>query len=78
MSGLIRKIVIGKDPKNGMAYFIGMRVGDSKVAAIVQDDAYLHKYSRIRYLVYTGDEEGTVLWKVIDDMPCMLEFDLDF
>ena len=28
MEGLIRKIVIGQDPKNGMAYYIGMRAGD--------------------------------------------------
>ena len=34
MNGLIRKIVIGKDPKNGMAYFVGMRAGDKNVSAI--------------------------------------------
>ena len=27
MEGLIRKIVIGKEPKDGMAYYIGMRAG---------------------------------------------------
>jgi hypothetical protein len=78
MSGLIRKIIIGKDPKNGMAYFLGMRAGESCVSAIIQDEAYLHKFGKTRYLVYTGDEEGTVLWKSIDDMPCILEFDLNF
>lgn len=78
MDGLIRKIVIGKDPKNGMAYFIGMRAGDKNVSAIIQDEAYLHEHSKSRYLVYIGDEKGIVLWKAIDDMPCILEFDLDF
>jgi len=78
MNGLIRKIVIGKDPKNGMAYFVGMRAGDKSVSAIILDDEHLHRYGKSRYLVYIGDEEGIVLWKAIDDMPCILEFDLDF
>jgi len=78
MDGLIRKLVIGKDPKNGMAYFLGMKAGGGKVSAIIQDDSYLHKHSKCRYLVYVEREEGTDLWKAIDDMPCLIEFDLDF
>ena len=27
MEGLIRKIIIGTDPKDGMAYYVGMRAG---------------------------------------------------
>jgi len=76
MEGIIRKIVIGKDPKDGMAYYIGMRAGAGKVSTIVQDERYLAKY---RYLVYMKDEEGLqTLWKAIDGMPCMLEFDCNF
>jgi hypothetical protein len=78
MEGLIRKIVIGRDPKNAMAYFIGMRAGNNEVTAIIQDESYLHKFGKCRYLVYIQNTEGTVLWKAIDDMPCLLEFDLDF
>ena len=78
MDGLIRKIVIGKEPKNGMAYYVGMPAGKGKVAAIIEDDAHLHKYAKKRYLVYIENEEGTVLWKAVDDMPSMLEFDLNF
>jgi len=78
MEGLIRKIVIGRDPKNAMAYFIGMRAGNNEVTAIIQDESYLHKFGKCRYLVYIKNTEGTVLWKAIDDMPCLLEFDLDF
>ncbi len=33
MEGLIRKIVIGKEPKNGMAYYVGMRAGGGEVEA---------------------------------------------
>ena len=78
MEGLIRKIVIGKDPKNGMAYYTGMNAGGGKVTAIIQDEAYLYKYGKTRYLVYIEDAEGTQLWKAVDAMPCILEFDLNF
>ena len=38
MEGLIRKIVVGRDPKDGMAYYVGMRAGAGKVSTIIQDD----------------------------------------
>jgi hypothetical protein len=79
MEGLIRKIVIGRDPKDGMAYYVGMNAGSGgRVSAIIQDESYLHKFAKIRYLVYIEDEEGTQLWKAVDEMPCILEFDLKF
>ena len=78
MEGLIRKIIIGRDPKDGMAYYVGMNAGGGKVSAIIQDESYLHKFTKTRYLVYIEDDEGTQLWKAIDGMPCMLEFDLKF
>ena len=43
MDGLIRKIIIGKDPKDAMAYYIGMRAGGGKVSTIVMDGEQLHK-----------------------------------
>jgi|TARA_B110000444_G_scaffold257743_1_gene296894 hypothetical protein len=79
MEGLIRKIVVGRDPKDAMAYYVGMRAGLGKVSTIVSDDRYLHKYGKNRYLVYMEDEDGAqTLWKAIDEMPCMLEFDCNF
>ncbi len=78
MNGLIRKIVIGKDPKDGMAYYLGMRAGHGNVCAIVLDDAHLHRYSKTRYLVYMESEGSQVLWKAVDDMPCIVEFDCNF
>ena len=78
MEGLIRKIVVGRDPKNGMAYYIGMRAGVGEVSAILEDDRHLHKFGKKRYLIYIESYEGTLLWKAIDEMPCMLEFDLNF
>jgi hypothetical protein len=76
--GLIRKIIIGLNPKDGMAYYVGMRAGPREVSAIVLDDEYLHRYSRPRYLIYVEGEEGTTLWKSVVDTPCVLEYDLNF
>ena len=50
MEGIIRKIIIGKDPKDAMAYYVGMRAGNGKVSAIVRDERHLHKYGKNRYL----------------------------
>ena len=78
MEGLIRKIVVGKDPKNGMAYYIGMRAGKGNVSAIVMDDQHLYRFQKKRYLIYIEEEDSTMPWKSIDSMPCMIEFDLNF
>ena len=57
-----------------------MRAGNGKVSAIVRDERHLHKYGKNRYLVYLQDDidNTQALWKGIDDMPCMLEFDCNF
>ena len=78
MEGLIRKIVVGRDPKNGMAYYIGMRAGSGIVSAIVMDEEHLYRFQKKRYLIYIEDNDTTMLWKSIDSMPCILEFDLNF
>ena len=41
MEGLIRKIIIGRDPKDAMAYYIGMRAGSGQVSAIILDEEHL-------------------------------------
>lgn len=78
MDGLIRKIVIGRDPKDAMAYYVGMKAGTGNVSAIVLDDEHLFRYSKKRYLVYLQTDDGQVLWKSVDDMPCIIEYDLNF
>jgi len=76
--GLIRKIIIGRDPKDAMAYFVGMRAGGGEVSAIVMDEEHLIRYNRKRYLVYLQQDGGQVLWKSVDDMPCIIEYDCNF
>jgi len=79
MEGLIRKIIIGRDPKDAMAYYVGMKAGRGNVSAILMDEEHLYRYNKKRYLVYLQEEDGSqVLWKAVDDMPCLLEFDLNF
>ena len=78
MDGLIRKIVIGPNPKAGMAYYIGMRAGSGEVSAIILDDELLYKKSIKRYLVYIERDGSSMLWKSVEDMPCLIEFDLNF
>tara|TARA_R100001015_G_C4584156_1_gene140276 strand:+ start:430 stop:666 length:237 start_codon:yes stop_codon:yes gene_type:complete len=78
MEGLIRKIIIGKDPKDAMAYYVGMRAGGGKVSTIILDERHLAHYNKKRYLVYISIDDSQVLWKGIDDMPCIVEFDLNF
>ena len=78
MDNVIRKIVVGKDPKNGMAYYVGMKAGTGEVCAIVYDEAYLVRWGKTRYLVYLDTDDTQVLWKSNDEMPCMLEFDCNF
>jgi hypothetical protein len=78
MTGLIRKIIIGQSPKDALAYFVGMKAGSGKVSDIVLDEQYLEDFGKTRYLVYLSNEEGTSLWKAIEEMPCLIEFDLNF
>jgi len=78
MDGLIRKIVLGQNPKDAMAYYVGMRAGSGEVTAIVYDDAFLHRFQKSRYLVYIQTDDGVVLWKAVEDVPCVVEYDLNF
>ena len=78
VEGVIRKIVIGRDPKDAMAYYVGMRAGGGEVSAIIFDEEYMVRYNKSRYLVYLQRTDGQVLWKSVNDMPSIIEYDLNF
>jgi hypothetical protein len=61
-----------------MAYYVGMRAGSGNVSAIVMDEEHLFRFNKKRYLVYLQTDDGQVLWKSVDDMPCLIEYDLNF
>ena len=75
---IIRKIVIGPNPKDAMAYYVGMKAGRAKVSAIKEDDAALYKYNVRRYHVYLEDEESTYIWKTVENQPVLIEYDCNF
>ena len=52
---------------------MGMRAGTEKFHR--EDDYHLHKFGK-RYLIYIENEDGTMLWKSVDEMSCVLEYDL--
>lgn len=77
--GLIRKIVAGPNPKDAMAYQVGMRVAGSEVSAIMFDEEHFVKYRSSRYLIFIQDPNGSVtLWKRIENIPCVIEYDQGF
>jgi hypothetical protein len=79
MDGLIRKIVAGRDPKtDGMAYSIGMRVGNGSICSILFDQESFDLYGVTKYVIYVQEPEAQVLWKTIENMPCVVEYDLNF
>lgn len=76
---LIRKIIVGQNPKDAMAYYIGMTVGAAKITDIILDEEHLYRHGKKRYIIYIKDpKEGVMMWKSIDNMPCIVEFDCKF
>lgn len=75
---MIRKIIVGPNPKDAMAYVVGMRAGSGEVDSIVRDDAALYKYGRTIFRIYIKNDDGVMEWKSIENMPVMLEYDLNF
>jgi hypothetical protein len=61
-----------------MAYVVGMRAGTGEVDSIVRDDAALYKYGRTIFRIYIKNDDGVMEWKSIENMPVMLEYDLNF
>jgi|TARA_B100000963_G_scaffold52815_1_gene40900 hypothetical protein len=75
---LIRKIVIGANPKDALAYYVGMRAGQGNVCAIKEDEAALYKYNVRRYHVFVEDDDSTYIWKTIENLPILIEYDCNF
>ena len=68
----IRKISVGTDYKNAMHYIVGQDVmgGTYSISYIVSDKG--------GYGVWIKNRKGeSVQWKFFDNIPCVIEFDLD-
>jgi hypothetical protein len=76
---IIRKIIIGRDPKDGMAYFVGMRAGTGTISNIVFDEKEKSKNGNNVYHIYiTNEDESIVRWKKIENCPVIIENDCKF
>jgi hypothetical protein len=75
---MIRKIIVGINPKDAMAYYVGMKVGKMVISSIVVDEKYLIRYNIRRYLIYLTGDEGVMLWKNIEGLPVVVEYNLNF
>lgn len=75
---IIRKIIIGPNPKDAMAYYVGMKAGSGKITLIEEDERSLFKHNVRRYNIYTQDDNASYLWKTIEDAPVVVEYDCNF
>lgn len=75
---LIRKIIVGPNPLNAMAYYVGQSVGVSKIEAIVLDLQYLEQFGKEKFRVYIKDDRGIMCWKTIMNDNVIYENDCNF
>ncbi len=75
---LIRKIIAGNDPLKALAYYVGQKAGDGEINSIILDGQHLHNHGERRYLIYLKKENGIMLWKSIEGMPTIVEYDCNF
>ena len=75
---IIRKIIIGQNPKDAMAYVIDMKAGNGTIAAIEFDERLYETKGDKCYKIYISTSSGTVLWKRVWNMPVIEENDCHF
>jgi hypothetical protein len=75
---LIRKIIAGTDPLKALAYYVGQKAGDGEIDSIVLDGSHLHYHGERKYLIYLKKDSTLMLWKSIEGMPVIIEYDCNF
>jgi len=75
---LIRKIIAGNDPLKALAYYVGQKAGDGEIHAIMLDGQYLVRHGERRYMIYLNKDNSIMLWKTIEGMPTIVEYDCNF
>ena len=80
-TGVIRKIVLGTNPKDGLSFVVGNdRAKDSgeKISLILEDENNYHRFGVVRYWIYYKDKKGTeILWKSFTSVPVTIEYDIN-
>lgn len=74
----IRKLICGMNPKDGFAFVVGQKVyGGGVIHAIAVDGRAEQLYGRSRFLIYVENEDGIILWKAVDNLPVIVEYDIE-
>lgn len=78
----IRKISVGKDfPDGAIHYQVGKTIRLQNkpytVTRIALNNHYLLE-GKTGYDIFLSNEEGTVLWKTVCDVPVVIENNIDF
>lgn len=79
----IRKISIGVNYPDGvMHYQVGKKIKlqntSFEIISIEKRDNFLGLKSSSVYDIYVSDGDGAVLWKTIEDMPVVIENNVNF
>ena len=72
---IIRKIVVGINPKDAMVFFVGMRAGGGEVVDIRESDGISGSVS---YEVWIEADDSSYIWKKIQGLPVLIEYDCHF
>jgi len=75
---IIRKIVVGINPKDAMAYVVGGNAGVGKVVRIELDERELVLNNTRKYDVFVESDNGSFIWKSIHGLPVIVEYDCEF
>ena len=81
MEGQIRKLIVGSDPLNAMAFVVGKPTSlnnSHKIHEINFDDRHFHKTGNNRFVIKIEKENELWEWKIIENLPFIVEFNCNF
>lgn len=81
-TGVIRKIVLGTNPKDGLSFSIGQEIqkvgSGNKISLILEDENNYHRFGVVRYWIFFKTEKGEeVLWKSFSGVSVTIEYDIN-
>lgn len=82
MNGQIRKISVGKDYPDGVLHYqINKKVklnGNYYIISSILEQSQSEHETRRTFDILITNEQGTILWKRISDVPVVVEYNIDF
>jgi len=78
----IRKISVGKDfPDGAIHYQVDKTIrlqGVPYIVSKISINQMYKEFGKIAYDIFLANDEGTVLWKTVYDVPTVIENNIDF